>query len=137
MNKSRIKKLLRDIFANNEKKREASDILRNKDSAKEFVRKVSRKLETIPKVGKYLADIPILCLLVKDYVQGAYTSVPFTTMVSIVVALAYFLLPNDFMIDAIPIWGLLDDAMVIKFAINAAHSDIMDYKNSKKIDELL
>lgn len=124
---------LSGVFRNEKSKNEAERILNDVSKAEQFVRKINRKLQNIPLVGNYFADVPMLCLLVVDYVKGEYREIPFATMVGIVVALLYFLSPIDLIPDFVPIAGKLDDAAVILFAIEAAHNDIAEYKEWKNL----
>ena len=112
------------IFSDKNKQKEAEKILNDASKAEELVRKINSKLNNIPIVGEYFADVPTLCLMLGDYVTGAYREVPFATMVGIVVALVYFLSPIDLIPDVLPVIGLTDDAAVIGFAVLAAHNDI-------------
>ena len=116
------------VFSDNKKRKEAEKILNDASKAEELVRKINSKLNNIPIVGEYFADVPTLCLMLGDYVTGAYREVPFATMVGIVVALVYFLSPIDLIPDVLPVIGLTDDAAVIGFAVLAAHNDISSYK---------
>lgn len=121
------------VFSDKKNQADAENILHDENKAEALVRKINKKLMNIPFVGDYFADVPTLCLMVIDYAKGNYKEVPFATMVGIVVALVYFLSPIDLIPDAIPGFGQLDDAAVILFAVNAAHNDIADYKEWKKI----
>lgn len=124
---------LSGVFHSDENKSEAESILKDTNKAEVFVRKINKKLQNIPFVGNYFADVPTLCLMVSDYAKGNYKEVPLATMVGITVSLVYFLSPIDLIPDFIPVAGQLDDAAVILFAINAAHNDIADYKEWKKL----
>ena len=119
------------VFSDNKKRKEAEKILNDASKAEELVRKINSKLNNIPIVSEYFADVPTLCLMLGDYVTGAYREVPFATMVGIVVALVYFLSPIDLIPDVLPVIGLTDDAAVIGFAVLAAHNDISSYKEWK------
>lgn len=119
------------VFTDLKNRAQAVTILRDPQKAQELVRKINSKLVNIPYVGEYFADVPTLCLMVSDYVKGAYKQVPFAAVVGIVVALVYFLTPVDMVPDSIPGVGHMDDAAVVLFAVKAAHNDIADYKKWK------
>lgn len=119
------------VFTDLKNKTHAEAILRDPQKAEDLVRGINRKLVNIPYVGEYFTDVPTLCLMVSDYVKGAYRQIPFAAIVGVVVALVYFLTPIDLIPDAIPGIGQLDDAAVILFAVKAAHNDIADYKRWK------
>lgn len=121
------------VFADENNRNEAENILKDANKAEEFVRKINKKMVNIPFIGVYFADVPTLCLMVIDYAKGNYKEIPLATMVGIVVALVYFLSPIDLIPDAIPGLGQMDDAAVILFAVNAAHNDIADYKEWKNL----
>lgn len=125
------KEKIAGVFTDLKNKAQAENILRDPKKAEELVRRINSKLVNIPYVGEYFTDVPTLCLMVSDYVKGAYKQVPFAAVVGIVVALVYFLTPIDLIPDAVPGVGQLDDAAVIMFAVKAAHNDIADYKRWK------
>ena len=52
--------------------------------------KILKKLDTIPVVGSLLGDIPLLCMIVVDYVKGEYTEIPLASVIGIIAALIYF-----------------------------------------------
>ena len=124
---------IRAVFSDNKYLKKAKSILQDPQKMEELARKINKKLANIPVVGEYFADIPILCMMAVDYVKGAYTEVPFASMVGIAVALVYFMTPVDLVPDAIPGLGRLDDAAVLLFAVKAAHNDIAEYKVWKEM----
>ena len=100
------------------KKSEAEEMLHDEDKLLEFISKVLKKLDTIPVVGSLLGDIPLLCMIVVDYVKGEYTEIPLAS-------------PVDLIPDCIPGIGLLDDAAVIGIAIKAVDNDLQAYREWK------
>lgn len=106
------------------KKSEAEEMLHDEDKLLEFISKVLKKLDTIPVVGSLLGDIPLLCMIVVDYVKGEYTEIPLASVIGIIAALIYFFSPVDLIPDCIPGIGLLDDAAVIGIAIKAVDNDL-------------
>ena len=83
------------------KKSEAEEMLHDEDKLLEFISKVLEKLDTIPVVGSLLGDIPLLCMIVVDYVKGEYTEIPLASVIGIIAALIYFFSPVDLIPDCI------------------------------------
>ena len=124
----------KSVFTDADRQREAKAVLEDKDKAEELLKKVIRSLDNIPLVGKFFADVPTLCLILKDYIEGDYTAIPVASVVTIVIALIYFVSPIDLVPDIIPVVGKMDDAVVIAIAVGAIHNDIADYKEWKGLD---
>lgn len=119
---------LNKIFKDKKRIEEAKDILQDEDKVDRLIKKVIKSLENIPVIGKFFADVPTLCMLIKDYVQGNYTEIPLATIITAVIALTYFVSPIDIIPDVIPFLGKVDDAIVIGIAVLAIHNDLADYK---------
>lgn len=124
-----------DVLGDEKRRQEAEDILKDPEKTESFVQKIMRKLKEIPLVGDYFADVPALCMMVKDYASGDYTEIPLASVIGIMVALLYFLSPIDLIPDVIPAIGLLDDAVVISFAVHSVHDDIVRYRMWKGLEE--
>lgn len=122
------------VLADKKRRAEAKTVLEDEDKIEELLKNVVKSLDNIPIVGKFFADVPTLCLLVKDYVEGDYRAIPLASVITIVVALIYFVSPIDIIPDIIPGIGKLDDAIVIGIAVAAVHNDIADYKDWKGLD---
>ena len=117
---------------------EAEALLNNEDKLEEFIQRIENKLKVIPHIGDKLSHIPVFISLVKSYMKKEYVKPPFGTMLAIVSALLYFLVPVDFIPDIIPGLGHLDDAAVITACLCLVDSDIKEYiewrdENGKKL----
>lgn len=110
----------------------AEEIIKDRDKLEDFLNRLENKLRKFPKLGKELANIPILILLIKSYCKREYTVIPVKSLISIVSALVYFLAPIDLILDAIPTFGLIDDVAVLTFCIKAFQEDIDKYIEWKK-----
>ncbi|MCW4441071.1 YkvA family protein [Vibrio splendidus] len=82
-------------------------------------------------LSKLWNDIKLMMNLITDYVKGDYTDVPWRVIAAITGAIVYFASPIDVIPDFIPVVGYLDDALVIKLAIDLASEDFNEYKRWK------
>lgn len=119
----------------------AEELLEDEDKTEAFLQLVEKKLAEIPKIGKILSAIPTLVSLVRSFIKKEYTNAPYSTIVSIVGALIYFINPFDIIPDTIPIpgVGLIDDAAVVAVCMKITSIDIEAYQkwrelNGKMID---
>jgi uncharacterized membrane protein YkvA (DUF1232 family) len=81
---------------------------------------------------KFAHNIKLLFSVVKDYVNGNYKEMPWTTIAAIVGALLYVFSPIDLVPDFIPVVGLLDDAAVLGMCLKAIGRDLKTYEIWKK-----
>ncbi|MDF4647327.1 YkvA family protein [Vibrio parahaemolyticus] len=82
-------------------------------------------------LSKLWNDIKLMVNLITDYVKGDYTEVPWRVIAAITGAIVYFVSPIDVIPDFIPVVGYLDDALVIKLALDLASEDLIEYKRWK------
>ena len=111
---------------------EAEDILKDEDKMENFLQRLERKLRTVPLAGRALAYVPLMMSLVKSYVKKEYTELPIATMISVVVALIYFLSPVDLIPDFIPGAGYIDDGTIIVACLAFMRTDLEDYRKWRK-----
>lgn len=98
--------------------------------------KISKLLEdTIIKLnqnkgelGEVVEKIKLLFCMLKDYFKGDYKVVPKSTIITIIIALIYFITPVDIIPDILPIAGFFDDAVVIGIVLKRISLDIENYK---------
>ena len=77
-------------------------------------------------------DIKTMESLIRDYVAGDYKEVPWNVIAAIAGGLIYFISPIDVIPDFIPVVGYLDDALVIKLAVDFASVDLNNYTQWKR-----
>lgn len=77
-------------------------------------------------------DIKLMVSVLRDYVSGSYRTIPWAAIAAIVGAIAYFACPIDAVYDYIPLFGFVDDAAVITFALSVIHKDLIQYKEWKE-----
>jgi uncharacterized membrane protein YkvA (DUF1232 family) len=79
-------------------------------------------------LAEVIEDIRCMIALLRDWVNGDYTDVPWGVIASIAAALAYFACPIDIIPDLIPIVGFVDDVLVITLCLQIAKDDLTKYR---------
>jgi uncharacterized membrane protein YkvA (DUF1232 family) len=78
---------------------------------------------------KHLAGrVQLLIEMVKDYVSGRYTDVPWLIIAAIVFALLYLFMPFDLLPDVIPVIGLTDDLFMLGLCFALVELELEKYK---------
>ncbi len=74
----------------------AKDILRDEEKTQKLIdatMNICEKLSRLPVVGEVFRDVPLVCMMISDYVHGNYREVPLATIITLTAALAYFFSP--------------------------------------------
>ena len=121
INEEQVKEALESGYAQSEA------LLNDKDELDDFLYHLEQKIKEIPNVGEQLSMVPVMISLVKKYVQGKYTTVPYGTILAILSALIYLLSQIDLIPDFLPGIGYLDDIAVVGFCITMVKADIDSY----------
>ena len=79
-------------------------------------------------LAKYVEYFLLLFPMLKDTLLGNYKELPKGSITAIICALLYILFPLDLIPDIIPVFGLLDDAVMISLCIRLVSNDIEKYK---------
>ena len=83
-------------------------------------------------LAKIWRDIKLMIGLITDYAQGNYKDVSWKVMAAVTGAVVYFVSPIDVIPDFLPIMCYLDDALVIKLALDMSGDDLSAYERWKK-----
>ena len=121
INEEQVKEALESGYGKSEA------LLNNRDELDDFLYRLEQKIKEMPLVGEEFAVIPIMISLIKHYVEGNYTTVPYGTILAIMSALIYVLSPVDIIPDFIPFVGHLDDVAVIGLCLSMVKTDIEAY----------
>lgn len=79
------------------------------------------------RITQVKADFAKLLRMTTAYAKGEYKRVPWTSIVTAVVAIAYFVNPFDVIPDFLVGAGYLDDASVIALCLNSVRKDLADF----------
>jgi len=106
----------------------------SKTASKEDIFKAVKESDSIyEKVAKSsvfekeIGKVKLLLMLLKDYWDGKYTSLPYRTILAIAVALLYILNPIDLIPDVLPLLGLTDDLAMLLFVWEMVSKDVEEY----------
>lgn len=119
-------------------KRKAEKILRNNESVRNLATKTltfTKKLGNVSFLKKWFVDVPSVCDMLIDTINGVYKNIPYSSLVTVTVALIYILSPVDFIVDTFPVLGVADDAMVFKIVLDTIKNDLASYKSWKETQE--
>ena len=107
-------------------KDEAEELLKNHDKLKVILHETEQKLKKIPLIGDDLKSLISMVDMLRAYVKKEYTVLPKSSLISIIAVLAYIVSPIDLIPDAVPIIGFVDDAFIIKLALESGIKKDLD-----------
>ncbi len=103
------------------------------DAAQGGERKLNRFGDRPPgSLAEWWQELQLMVSLLNDYRKGDYRAVPWKVIAAITGAVIYFVSPLDVVPDFLPLAGYLDDALVIKLALDLARSDLARYAHWKE-----
>lgn len=79
--------------------------------------------------------IKIFYAMIRDYMEGSFTSVSKTEIIPIIAAFVYFVSPVDVFPDYIPAFGYLDDAFVIGLVASMTKETVDLYQKKRKAEK--
>ena len=106
---------------------QAEKLLKDPDKLEETLLRLEKKLKDIPAFGDALSDVPLLIMLVRDFVRKEYTLIPIGSIVAALSAILYVAAPLDVLPDFIPVLGVVDDVAVVALCMTFISSDVDDY----------
>ena len=90
---------------------------------------------TARRLTRVLGELKTMLQLMQAWAGGAYSGVSKVNLVLIVGAVVYFLMPTDLIPDFIAGVGLLDDAAVIAWVVDAVRDELAKFKAWRLTDE--
>lgn len=82
-------------------------------------------------------DLQTAIRLARAWARRDYPGVARSTIVLIVAGLLYFLSPIDAILDAIPVLGFVDDALVLGWVVRQVQSDLEAFREWERRQRLL
>lgn len=110
----------------------AADLARTPEEVTALAAAATRKLAAatgLPRRFRAVrGELSTFIALLKAWVNGDYRHVSTRTIVSVIAAVLYFVVPFDLVPDFIAAIGLLDDAAVIGYVIGVVRDEIVEFE---------
>lgn len=101
----------------------AKKVVGNKDKLAHLIQRSKDKLSGVGN-SKLIENAKVFIRMVKAYANGSYREIPLKSIVIVVAALLYFVMPLDLIADFIPVTGLVDDFAVILWVYKHLQTEI-------------
>jgi uncharacterized membrane protein YkvA (DUF1232 family) len=135
------------ITVKNEKvNNKAKEYLKDKDKLRKLIKQAEEKSEEKKDKKGFVQEtwdsLKTMFELLKAYIKGDYRNIPYGSIVLIVGAILYFVMPADAIPDVLAGLGFTDDAAVIAFTLKKVKSDLDAFiawkkeKETKEIEDL-
>ena len=108
----------------------AEDIIRSPARVQRLVGQATKKLANRGAAGLSDAkeDLQTAIALVKAWIAGDYHDFSNTTLIAIVAAILYFVVPMDVIPDFLLGWGFIDDIAVIGYVFGQVQDEIQAFR---------
>lgn len=108
----------------------ASILVHSPDELKGLIGRAARKLAAAPeKFAAARAQLNSFLGLLMAYVKGDYRDVSAGSLIAIVAAVLYFVVPLDLIPDFLIGLGLLDDAAVIGYVFSIVRAEVSNFED--------
>lgn len=81
------------------------------------------------KLSAIWEPLMMLFRMIKAYANGSYRAIPWQSLIMIIAAVIYFVMPTDMIPDFIFTFGLIDDAALLGWTLKTFKSDIDAFKH--------
>jgi len=114
----------------------AESYLTDKTKAERLLRKAIRKA-THPQgsLAGVWDDLQVLFRLLKHWISGDYSGASWQTMLLVITAILYFVMPLDVVPDFIFVFGFLDDVAIIAYIASTIREEIETFKVWEKSEQ--
>lgn len=114
----------------------AEAILKDESRVNAIIGNVTAKIIEVTQNSQtldgFIGRLKVISRMVRAYVGGRYTEVPWRSVVLMMAGLLYFLAPIDLIPDFIPALGLVDDISVIAFIYRSLGRDVENFLRWEK-----
>ena len=109
--------------------RRAADYLKSPERLQNLRQQVRDQLaESNDRVKQLGQDMQLALRLIKAWADGSYRSIPWNSLLMLVAAFIYFIVPLDSLPDFVPIWGFVDDAAILGWTLRQLRKDLEAFR---------
>ena len=104
----------------------ASAYVRDPERLRKLLEDLAKKTKQVPRepFKETWAYLMAMIRLLRAYYRREYRDLPRQSLVTIIATVIYFVSPIDFIPDWIPLAGYLDDAFVVRLALESVKDDL-------------
>ncbi len=110
------------------KKKQAENIISNKNAFDKFIKDSEAVYKKLPETGSLRSDLPLFAALVKSYINGDYQEISYNKIITVISTLLYVISPLDIIPDIIPSIGFTDDAMAVSLCKKIMVDDLKKFE---------
>ncbi len=79
------------------------------------------------KLGEVWDSLMAMLRLLRAWSGGRYRDIPWSSLLSIIATVVYFVTPTDLVPDFLLGWGFVDDAALLAWILSSVRSDLDDF----------
>jgi uncharacterized membrane protein YkvA (DUF1232 family) len=112
-------------------KEKAIELAKDPDKLRDLVKKAQEKAKDKKSgpIGEVWDSLMKCFRLIVAYAKGEYREIPWKSLITIIGSVVYFLMPIDFIPDFILSIGLIDDMVLIRWAVKSIAKDLEHFSN--------
>ena len=116
-------------------KEKSETILRDSAEIGQLIQSARIKIaQSGEKIASVKTEVIDLLDMIKSYVNGSYTEIPWKSLVAITTGLIYFVNPFDLLPDFIVAVGYVDDLKVLEIVLKQVKGDLKKFREYKETD---
>lgn len=120
--------------------RKAKHIYKDNERLRALTNSTMKLIEENEQLKDVVHDITTMVQLIKDWIKGDYKDLSKNSIILIITALLYLVIPLDLIPDFLPM-GFIDDIAVIAFVLNKISGEVDKYRlwkdmSKKELEEI-
>ena len=106
----------------------AAEYADDKAKLDDLVGRASRKARARRgKLGEVRDSLAAMLRLLRAWGNGRYRDIPWSSLVSIIATVVYFVTPTDLIPDFLLGWGYIDDVALLTWVLGSVRADLDDF----------